>query len=159
MHVLFKEGYADREYLGQYTDAPAELEAPRGTARSSAGSCYHGSQRRRDRRVRTPVRKDTAEFLTDGLRLVPKSKWRIERAHAVSCLPAITGAGNTWAEARFTATDWYTASTKASSWGSIGWTRAFVRWTCRELAPCVRRPISKVGLPLKRCSSKTPIRL
>ena len=53
---------------------------PRGTARSSVGSCYHGSQRRRDRRVRTSVRKDTEEFPTDGLRLVPKSKWRIERA-------------------------------------------------------------------------------
>ena len=27
MHVLFRDGYADREYLEQYTDAPAELEA------------------------------------------------------------------------------------------------------------------------------------
>ncbi len=27
MHVLFKEGYADREYLAQYTDVPDELEA------------------------------------------------------------------------------------------------------------------------------------
>ncbi len=27
MHVLFRDGYADREYLSQYTDVPAELEA------------------------------------------------------------------------------------------------------------------------------------
>ena len=27
MHVLFKEGYADRAYLARYTDAPDELEA------------------------------------------------------------------------------------------------------------------------------------
>jgi len=27
MHVLFRDGLADREYLGTYTDAPAELEA------------------------------------------------------------------------------------------------------------------------------------
>jgi anaerobic selenocysteine-containing dehydrogenase len=27
MHVLFKEGYADREYLARYTDVPDELEA------------------------------------------------------------------------------------------------------------------------------------
>src|SRR6266404_5313025 len=27
MHVLFKEGYADREYLAKYTDVPDELEA------------------------------------------------------------------------------------------------------------------------------------
>ena len=26
MHVLFSEGYADREYLHRYTDAPEELE-------------------------------------------------------------------------------------------------------------------------------------
>src|SRR6202045_2735670 len=27
MHVLFREGYADRDYLERYTDCPAELEA------------------------------------------------------------------------------------------------------------------------------------
>src|SRR4029078_11640705 len=27
MHVLFREGYADREYLDRYTDCPGELEA------------------------------------------------------------------------------------------------------------------------------------
>ena len=27
MHVLFKEGFADRDYLARYTDVPAELEA------------------------------------------------------------------------------------------------------------------------------------
>src|SRR5260370_7033750 len=27
MHVLFKEGYADRDYLAKYTDVPDELEA------------------------------------------------------------------------------------------------------------------------------------
>src|SRR4029077_4106871 len=27
MHVLFREGFADREYLARYTDCPAELEA------------------------------------------------------------------------------------------------------------------------------------
>src|SRR5262249_17618181 len=26
MHVLFKEGYADRAYLAKYTDVPEELE-------------------------------------------------------------------------------------------------------------------------------------
>jgi len=27
MHVLFREGYADRAYMDQYTDCPSELEA------------------------------------------------------------------------------------------------------------------------------------
>ncbi|WP_164135469.1 molybdopterin-dependent oxidoreductase, partial [Stenotrophomonas maltophilia] len=27
MHVLFRDGYADRDYLARYTDVPAELEA------------------------------------------------------------------------------------------------------------------------------------
>ena len=27
MHVLFREGYADRDYLERYTDCPGELEA------------------------------------------------------------------------------------------------------------------------------------
>jgi anaerobic selenocysteine-containing dehydrogenase len=42
MHVLFKEGYADRAYMAKYADAPAELEAhlkdrtPEWAARSTA---------------------------------------------------------------------------------------------------------------------------
>ena len=91
MHVLFAEGFADRDYLQRYTDAPAELEAhlrsrtPQWAAAITGLSadeiiafarlygrtgksfirCHHGFSRSRNGAV---------------------------NMHAVSCLPAVTGA-------------------------------------------------------------------
>ncbi len=91
MHVLFAEGYADHAYLGRYTDAPGELAAhvasrtPQwaeritglpaqtivdfarlyGSTKRSFIRCHHGFSRSRNGAV---------------------------NMHAVSCLPAVTGA-------------------------------------------------------------------
>jgi anaerobic selenocysteine-containing dehydrogenase len=91
MHVLFKEGFADRDYLARYTDVPDELErhlVPRTPEWAS-------------RITGLPV-KEIVEFA----RLYGRTKRSFVRAgygfsrtrngsqqmHAVSCLPAVTGA-------------------------------------------------------------------
>ena len=91
MHVLFKEGFADRDYLARYTDVPAELEA--------------------HLQSRTPEWAETisgvpAASIVDFARLYGRTKKSFIRVgygfsrsrngaaqlHAVSCLPAVTGA-------------------------------------------------------------------
>src|SRR6201998_23568 len=42
MHVLFREGYADRDYMERYTDCPAELEAPLETSTPEWASAISG---------------------------------------------------------------------------------------------------------------------
>jgi anaerobic selenocysteine-containing dehydrogenase len=91
MHVLFAEGFADRDYLARYTDVPDELEAhlqsrtpdwasevsgvPAGTIVEFA-RLYGGTER---------------SFLRVGYGL-SRSRNGAANVHAVSCLPAVTGA-------------------------------------------------------------------
>ena len=91
MHVLFEEGFADWDYLERYTDAPRELE--------------------RHLETRTPgwaakITGLSAAEIVDFARLYGRAKRSYIRAgygfsrsrngaqqmHAVSCLPAVTGA-------------------------------------------------------------------
>jgi anaerobic selenocysteine-containing dehydrogenase len=91
MHVLFKEGFADRKYLADYTDVPDELEAhvaqrgPQWAATITGLSVgeivefarlYGFTQR---------------SFLRMGYGL-SRSRNGASSVHAASCLPAITGA-------------------------------------------------------------------
>lgn len=91
MHTLFAEGFADREYLARYTDVPDELEAhlqtrtPEWAARISGvpaqqiidfARLYGGTRR---------------SFLRMGYGM-SRSRNGAANVHAVSCLPAITGA-------------------------------------------------------------------
>jgi anaerobic selenocysteine-containing dehydrogenase len=91
MHVLFSEGYADREYLRDYTDVPEELE--------------------RHLKTRTPgwaaeITGLRAEEIVDFARLyggtqrsfirvgygMSRTRNGAANVHAVTCLPAVTGA-------------------------------------------------------------------
>ena len=63
MHVLFKEGYADRAYLARYTDDPAGLEAHLETPRPGMGGGYHRAIGGRDRRLRPALRPDQARYI------------------------------------------------------------------------------------------------
>jgi anaerobic selenocysteine-containing dehydrogenase len=91
MHVLFREGFADRAYMARYTDAPGELEA--------------------HLQGRTPEWAESisgvpAAAIVDFARLYGRTKKSFIRVgygfsrsrngaaqlHAVSCLPAVTGA-------------------------------------------------------------------
>jgi len=94
MHVLFKEGYADRAYMARYTDDPAGLEAHLAT---------------RDPEWAAPITGLPADAILDFARLYGRTKRSFIRVgygfsrsrngaaqlFAVSCLPAVTGA---WAE-------------------------------------------------------------
>ena len=91
MHVLFREGFADRKYLAQYPDDPKDLE-------------QHLSARGPD--WAAPITGLTAEDIAEFARLYGKTERSFLRLgygftrsrngaanmHAASCLPAVTGA-------------------------------------------------------------------
>ena len=91
MHVLFKEGYADRDYLERYTDAPRELEAhlrertPEWASRITglpadeivAFARLYGSTKR--------------SYIRAGYGF-SRSRNGSQQMHAVASLPAVTGA-------------------------------------------------------------------
>ena len=91
MHVLFAEGFADWDYLRQYTDAPDALAAHVATRTPQWAARITGL---------------SAEAITGFARLYGRSKASYIRAHhgfsrsrngaanmhAVTCLPAVTGA-------------------------------------------------------------------
>ena len=57
MHVLFKEGYADRAYLARYTDDPAGLEAHLASRTPAWAARDHRASGRADRRFRPALRR------------------------------------------------------------------------------------------------------
>jgi anaerobic selenocysteine-containing dehydrogenase len=91
MHVLFKEGFADRDYLERYTDVPGELEA---------------HLQSRDPAWAEAISGVLAATIVDFARLYGATKRSYIRVgygftrsrngsaqmHAVTCLPAVTGA-------------------------------------------------------------------
>jgi anaerobic selenocysteine-containing dehydrogenase len=94
MHVLFKEGYADWDYLRRYTDAPDELAAHVATRPPEWAARITGL---------------TVEEIVSFARLYGRTKASFIRCHhgfsrsrngavnmhAVTSLPAVTGRGNT----------------------------------------------------------------
>ncbi len=92
MHVLFREGFADRDYLARYTDCPAELEAhladpqPRNGRRRSA-ACR--SRRSRHSPARSAQTKRAFFRLGYGF---TRSRNGAAQMHAALCIPAVTGA-------------------------------------------------------------------
>ncbi|MDP6476174.1 MAG: molybdopterin oxidoreductase family protein [Alphaproteobacteria bacterium] len=91
MHILFREGFADRDYLAQYTDFPPDLE-------------QHLSSRGPD--WAAPITGLTVAEITEFARLYGRTKRSFLRLgygftrsrngaanmHAATCLPAVTGA-------------------------------------------------------------------
>jgi anaerobic selenocysteine-containing dehydrogenase len=91
MHVLFKEGYADRAYMAKYTDVPEELERHLQSRDPAWASAITGL---------------SVDEITAFARLYGRTKrsyirlgYGFSRArngaasmHAASCLPAVTGA-------------------------------------------------------------------
>ena len=91
MHVLFKEGFADWDYMRKYADAPEELAAHVATRTPEWAAAITGL---------------AAERIVEFARLYGRSKRSYIRCHhgfsrsrngavnmhAVSCLPAVTGA-------------------------------------------------------------------
>ena len=91
MHVLFRDGHADREYLERYTDCPAQLEA-------------HLANRTPEWASRiTGVPAKTIETLAGMIGTTPRTFFRLGygfsrqrngavNMHAALCVPAVTGA-------------------------------------------------------------------
>ena len=80
MHVLFRDGLADRDYLARYTDAPEELEAHLKSARPRMGERDHRAQRRGDRGLRGAGRPHEAHLLPPRLRLLAPAQRRGQHA-------------------------------------------------------------------------------
>ena len=92
MHVLFKEGYADRAYLARYTDDPAGLEAHLASARPRMGGARSPASAKRRSSI-SPG--STAAPARSYIRLgygFSRSRNGAAQMFAVTCLPAVTGA-------------------------------------------------------------------
>ena len=91
MHVLFKEGYADRAYLAKYTDAPDELEAHLANRDPAWAAAITG--------LGVDEIVAFARLYGQTKRSYIRLGYGFSRArngaasmHAASCLPAVTGA-------------------------------------------------------------------
>src|SRR6202162_4535866 len=91
MHVLFREGFADRDYMNRYTDCPDELEAHLTTRTPEWASAISG----------VPVAEIEAFARAGGqtkrtfFRLgygFSRSRNGAAQMHAALCIPAVTGA-------------------------------------------------------------------
>jgi anaerobic selenocysteine-containing dehydrogenase len=91
MHCLFRDGYADWDYLDKYTDAPRELVAHVRTRDSAWASAITG----------TPVEtiEEFAKLIGERKRAFFRLGYGFSRSrngaanmHAASCIPAVTGA-------------------------------------------------------------------
>ncbi len=91
MNVLFREGYANRAYLAQYTDCPAELEAHLKTRTPEWASAITG------------LSVGDVETFARMVGQVPRTYFRLgygfarqrngaHNMHAALCIPAVTGA-------------------------------------------------------------------
>ena len=76
MHVLFREGYADRDYLARYTDCPAELEAHLATRTPEWASAISGVPVAEIEAFARVVGADQARVLPARLWLYPQPQWR-----------------------------------------------------------------------------------
>jgi anaerobic selenocysteine-containing dehydrogenase len=91
MHVLFRDGYADREYLARYTDAPTELEKHLKSKTPEWAADITGlsvDQIEQFAKLYGGTRKS---YIRMGYGF-SRSRNGAVNVHAVSCLPAVTGA-------------------------------------------------------------------
>ncbi len=80
MHVLFRDGLADREYMKQYTDAPEALEAHVASRGPALGRRHHRADGRGDRGFRRAGRAEQAHVLPPRLWLLAPAQRRGQHA-------------------------------------------------------------------------------
>ena len=91
MHIAFRDGYADRAYMARYTDVPEALEAhvaTRGPAWASAITGLSVAEIEDFARLYCSTQRS---FLRLGYGFA-RGRNGAANMHAVSCLPAVTGA-------------------------------------------------------------------
>src|SRR5262249_33295205 len=91
MHVLFAEGFADRNYLARYTDAPEELERRLATRTPQWASAVTGLSVDEIVSFARLYGATKRSFIRLGYGF-SRSRNGAQQMHAASCLPAVTGA-------------------------------------------------------------------
>lgn len=91
MHVLFRDGYADREYLNQYTDVPAELESHLQGKTPEWASAITGLSVAEIEAFAHLVGTTPRTFFRLGYGFA-RQRNGAANMHAALCIPAVTGA-------------------------------------------------------------------
>jgi anaerobic selenocysteine-containing dehydrogenase len=91
MHVLFRDGYADREYLERYTDAPRELEAHLRTRDPDWASAITGVSVAEIEAFARLVGERRRTFFRLGYGFARQRNGAVAM-HAALCIPVVTGA-------------------------------------------------------------------
>src|SRR6266568_3487291 len=91
MHVLFREGYADRAYMDRYTDCPDELEAHLATRTPEWASAISGVPVEEIEAFARVVGQTERTFFRLGYGFT-RSRNGAAQMHAALCIPAVTGA-------------------------------------------------------------------
>jgi anaerobic selenocysteine-containing dehydrogenase len=91
MHVLFRDGFADRAYLAKYTDAPDALEAHLQSRTPEWAAALTGLSVAEIEALARLYGETKRSFIRVGYGF-SRSRNGSAQLHAVSCLPAVTGA-------------------------------------------------------------------
>ncbi|MBN8945051.1 MAG: molybdopterin oxidoreductase family protein [Rhizobiales bacterium] len=91
MHVLFRDGYADRDYLARYTDVPAELEAHLSTRGPAWAAGITGLTVEEIETFARLVGEHRKTFFRLGYGFGRQRNGAVNM-HAASCIAAVTGA-------------------------------------------------------------------
>ncbi|UZE49598.1 molybdopterin oxidoreductase family protein [Rhodopseudomonas sp. P2A-2r] len=91
MHVLFRDGHADRVYLADYTDCPAELEAHLASRTPEWASSICGVPVADIEAFARAVGETPRTFFRLGYGFT-RSRNGAAQMHAALCIPAVTGA-------------------------------------------------------------------
>lgn len=91
MHVLFRDGYADRAYMAKYTDCPDELEAHLKTRTPEWASAICGVPVAEIEAFAKIVGETPRSFFRLGYGFT-RSRNGAAQMHAALCVPAVTGA-------------------------------------------------------------------
>jgi anaerobic selenocysteine-containing dehydrogenase len=110
MHVLLRDGFADREYLARFTDFDAEVERHIATRTPEWAAAITGVDAQAIVDLAHLYGKTKRSFLRLGFGFT-RSRNGAAAMHAVSCLPAVTGA---WRERGGGA---YFITWERSAWG------------------------------------------
>jgi anaerobic selenocysteine-containing dehydrogenase len=91
MHVLFREGFADRAYLAKYTDCPDELEAHLASRTPEWASAICGVPVAEIEAFARAVGETKRSYFRLGYGFT-RSRNGAAQMHAALCIPAVTGA-------------------------------------------------------------------
>jgi anaerobic selenocysteine-containing dehydrogenase len=91
MHVLFRDGYADRAYMDRYTDCPGELEAHLKTRDPEWASAICGVPVAEIEAFARAVGETKRSFFRLGYGFT-RSRNGAAQMHAALCIPTVTGA-------------------------------------------------------------------